>query len=161
MLPSNRIHVNPKFKSAHINPNFLLKQNDIAPKQPQIHINPKFIRPSPIVESTHNILAPPKASLIQKTLRKIVRKHDPIQKPVPIKIDKCVDKFTKIGKNKLVRVKKSPDIVKTQLKNLNKTTDRTIIKRHFLCRSSILTRNVKINSILKVSSKINGSYNNR
>lgn len=150
MQPPNRIHVNPKFKSAHINPNFLLKQKEAVYLPPRIHINPNFILGcSPVVPPTVSqplsatTPAPsPENRIVQKTLRKIIRKPE-IR--TPVKSSKPpAEQFTKIGKNKLVRVNKSPVIVKSRFEYVNKTnSDRTIVKKYFLCRTPILAQSLK------------------
>lgn len=91
------VYINPKFKTAHINPNFLLQKNSTTPaisKGNNIYINPKFknahinpnflqknhssIRSDPIVQETTTskeiaLAIEPQAKILTKTKRKLVR----------------------------------------------------------------------------------------
>lgn len=125
----NEIHINPKFKYAHINPNFLNnhKKKPVQISPTHIHVNPKFLN-----NATSQILsAPPsqvaaivatpystnylnpettdqaKAKLITKSNRKIVRQPFPCTSTTsiagkPPKTFVSGIRMIKIGKRKLI-----------------------------------------------------------
>lgn len=96
-IGSTSVYINPKFRNAHINPNFLPKKplQSLAPPPNQIYINPKFknahinpmfLQKNPptttvAVTPNHNVaekkeIPPnftPQTSIVTKTSRKIVR----------------------------------------------------------------------------------------
>lgn len=108
--PNNTIYINPRFRNAHINPNFLLrKQPPSHATQPfNIHVNPLFLSslPTPPAPPQIPIQPPPKASIISQTNRKLVR-QPVVQTLIATSSEKstsAADALVKIGKRKLVRV---------------------------------------------------------
>lgn len=109
---ASTVHINPKFRSAHINPNFISKKPLQTNASNQIHVNPKFYndylqqcpsipvatsQPSASYQSTTNRL-PITAPIISKTNKQIVRQ--PLQPPktYPSRISKPL-----LDKNPLIR----------------------------------------------------------
>ena len=129
VLPTtaSSIHINPKFRNAHFNPNFINKnaqlQSQQAPQSTNIYINPKFLT-DPSVVMPHFQMAsvppvaisfprlpsppvqiPPKNKIISKTSHKLIRQ--PIQTP-PRQVMKDTGfaeriPLIKIGVRKLIR----------------------------------------------------------
>lgn len=59
MMPKTSIHINPKFRKVHINPNFLgksISESVIVAPPSQIYINPRFLR--------HHVLADNGSTLV-------------------------------------------------------------------------------------------------
>lgn len=79
---SNQIYINPKFKSAHINPSFLsyLNVKNALPQyvaKPKIHINPKFLNrhqpETPAIQVAKVETPQPLQAIFQKSKRKLIR----------------------------------------------------------------------------------------
>lgn len=141
---SNTIYINPRFRNAHINPNFLprkqLPPQSAANQQQQqpfnIHINPLFLSSSttPVPAAALPVRAPslhppiqlPKTSIISQTSRKLVRQ--PFAAQTSASINRRAENTTngapplvKIGKRKLVRVR--PVSNRAPLSNSNNTIE--------------------------------------
>jgi type III secretory pathway component EscV len=108
-----KIHINPKFKNAHINPNFLQYFKDPAIPLPQIkiHINPKFLTPK---ENEVALIADDKASInlnpstaIVNTRRKLIRANTQavVQMKPKEEISEVSKRLITLTRNKLVRQK--------------------------------------------------------
>lgn len=122
------IHINPKFKNAHINPNFI---QQVQPSR--ILINPRFLQqqqngselsisssssqhhayPSRPSEIHHQPTPPPSTAIIRNTRRTLIRapavSQQPIRPvistpnpPVALTTSSTAQNLIKIGKNKLV-----------------------------------------------------------
>lgn len=116
---SNTIYINPRFRNAHINPNFLPRKPPTQTTQPfNIHINPLFLSAHqmsttvPRVASHPPTTHPPKASIISQTNRKLVRQPLVGTSSVSVRLHnepkKEPPQLVKIGNRKLVRVKVPP-----------------------------------------------------
>lgn len=140
---SNTIYINPRFRNAHINPNFLPRKQVQTPQPFNIHINPLFLpsHTQPITQASNQLpsqsqpkLHLPKASIISQTNRKLVRQ--PIHQTPAItrtaEPPQHTTPLVKIGKRKLVRAEQLfrvplansnniPDKPKSTIKVLQKT----------------------------------------
>lgn len=117
---ASTIYINPRFRNAHINRNFLLRKHiglDLPPVPTpspfNIHINPAFLPAPPplanVPQSTQLLVQKPKASIISQTNRKLVRQPVVQSLVRPISPAQRVSETSmapllKIGQRKLVRV---------------------------------------------------------
>lgn len=142
-MQSNTIHVNPKFKSAHINPNFLQKQPIST-----IYINPKFLNELKFEKIKINEqITPVRAEIITKTRRKIVRNSSPaVTKSVSVKNE--TTPMLKIGNKKLIRASYF-----NQIKAKRLVPEPQLIKNRYK-----LVRTNKENSIVRPMKRFVGKY---
>lgn len=143
-MQSNTIHVNPKFKSAHINPNFLQKQPIST-----IYVNPKFLKELKFENIKINQqVTPVKAEIITKTRRKIVRNSTPaVTKSVLVKNE--TTPMLKIGSKKLIRASYFNQI---KAKRLVPPEPQLIKNRYKLVRTN------KENSVVRPMKRFVGKY---
>lgn len=162
MVPTS-IYVNPKFKSAHINPNFLPK-NVLQQSNVKIHVNPNFLsQKTQISQSLPIPISINKAPIITNTRRKLVRQSNN-PPPVLSKTTFPKNSLIKIGNTKLIRVsdiqKQNPTItskppvsVTNKYKIVRSSSDiirrRLITKNLFISTSKYsLRRNTLLNETL-------------
>lgn len=131
-LSSKATHINPKFKNAHINPNFLTKK-PLQTSPSNIHINPKFlnnstsqipIAPAAPIQAATTLAAPystnyvyqkpkkpehEKAKIITLSKRKLVRQPFPCTSTSSVPFQSTtktvvpgIQKMIKIGERKLI-----------------------------------------------------------
>lgn len=144
-MQANTIHVNPKFKSAHINPNFLQKQ-----QISMIHINPKFlnqeIQPISIIDK----ISPVKADIITKTRRKLVRISSPaVTERISVKTE--TTPMVKFGSKKLIRASYLNQIKTKQL--VVPVADQKLIKNRYK-----IIRTNKENAVIRPINRFVGKY---
>lgn len=146
-MQANTIHVNPKFKSAHINPNFLQKQPIST-----IYINPKFLNELKYENIKMNQqFSPTTADIITKTRRKIVRNSSPaVTKTILVKTE--TTPMVKIGNKKLIRASYFNQIKEKRLAP-SVPIDQKLIKNRYK-----LVRTNKENSFVRPINKFVGKY---
>lgn len=146
-MQANTIHVNPKFKSAHINPNFLQKQ-----PMSTIYINPKFLNELKYEKGKMNQqFSPITADIITKTRRKIVRNSSPaVTKTILVKNE--TTPMVKIGNKKLIRASYFNQIKAKRLLP-SVPIDQKLIKNRYK-----LVRTNKENSIVQPMNRFVGKY---
>ncbi|GAB0099182.1 Zinc finger CCCH domain-containing protein 3 [Sergentomyia squamirostris] len=120
----HKIHINPKFRNAHINPSFFTTPTIPA----NIHVNPKFLHVPPPPAPAPPCEKFPKTEPIYKTMRKIIRN-------VPSTSAKTLPstpstRLVKIRKHKLIRTSMQPSIVtkRTSLKTLKTPRGKSLYK---------------------------------
>lgn len=131
------IHFNPKFKNAHINPNFIQQPSKIL-------INPRFLlQQNDYQSSTHEIFSRPteilptlqSTAIIRNTRRTLIRAPAVSKPPIPstsklppVEHPSNCKNLIKIGKNKLVTAahlvrvqQKENEIIKSKSESFIKT----------------------------------------
>lgn len=166
---SSTIYINPRFRNAHINPNFLPRSQLPPAAQPfNIHINPLFLAARPTFATVqHDTSQPPaprleRSTIISQTSRKLVRK--PIvhsAKVIPRAETPNKPPLIKIGQRKLVRVglPTRPAIVAERVVFFRKTPY-TIDRRNRLNGHRISNATLKSTRVVKTNRKMSRMYDN-
>lgn len=159
------IFINPKFKNAHINPNFLKSSN--------IHVNPRFLFSPPLPALPVNRQLPPipvapvvSNAIVRNTRRTLIRAGAASRPQLPQSLgNKAQHQLIKISKNKLVT---AAHLMRCQQKEneIIKRTAETIIKKRKLERKNeeqqtIYKLDRRLDSSLKKKKKIVSTYSIR
>lgn len=161
--PQN-IFINPKFKNAHINPNFLKSNNSI-------HVNPRFLVITPVPAIPVNCPLPPAApnvnnAIIRNTRRTLIRAGTASRPQLSQPLEKKPQhQLIKISKNKLVTAAHLMECQQKENEIIKRTTE-TLIKSRKLerkneGRQTIYKLDRRLDSSMKKKKRIVSTYSIR
>lgn len=161
-VPASSVHINPKFRSAHINPNFLNKKPLEPIASNQIHVNPKFYNnylQAPTISSHPTPIASIQPSTSQNTVtvtnNRFSIKRLPIKATIPSPIISKTNK--KIVRQPLQAPTTYPSISKLSISSsrIAKSYKNPLVQNH---PKSLVRQGALLNKYAALRSKYSIDY---